>query len=248
MSVVPKDVLKFTSPTKKFLCRLEDNHVGIEFLEFTIQDYDTKRVIFHVDRDTSAAPDFDSSSNFDADSLRRIDYKFESDVLMLPRVQTKLKFKVGRKKVRQFRMIERHYFRNRLIKSFDFTFPFCVPGSTNTWYSEYELPPMDNALIDEIVKRPYETESDSFYFVGNELIMHNKARYHYFHTEATKRRMEAKSGGGGGEKTGGGAAAAATAAASAKVTDSGGGGKDDYDDDAGKEADYDEKADKFSGK
>ena len=75
--------------TKEFLCRLEDNHVGIEFLEFTIQDYDTKRVIFHVDRDSSAVPDFDTSANFDVDQLRRIDYKFESDVLMLPRVQTK---------------------------------------------------------------------------------------------------------------------------------------------------------------
>ena len=31
--------------------------------------------------------------------------------------------------------------------------------------------------VNEIVKRPFETESDSFYFVGNELIMHNKARY-----------------------------------------------------------------------
>ena len=61
-------------------------------------------------------------------------------------VDDRLKFKVGRKKVRNFRMIERHYFRNRLIKSFDFTFPFCVPGSVNTWFSEYELPPMDQAL------------------------------------------------------------------------------------------------------
>jgi len=245
MSVIPKDVLKFTSPTKKFLCRLEDNHVGIEFLEFTIQDYDTKRVIFSVDRDSTPVPDFDPSSNFDPDSLRRIDYKFESDVLMLPRIQTKLKFKVGRKKVRNFRMIERHYFRNRLIKSFDFTFPFCVPGSTNTWYSEYELPPMDQGLINEIVKRPFETESDSFYFVGNELIMHNKARYNYYHTEATLARMEAKSG----------SASAATAAADSKTASAGGkeddsaagGGKDDFDD-GGKDADYDEKQDKFSGK
>ena len=40
-----------------------------------------------MDRDS--VPEFDSSSNFDPDSLRRIDYKFESDVLMLPRIQTK---------------------------------------------------------------------------------------------------------------------------------------------------------------
>ena len=26
---------------------------------------------------------------------------------------------------------------------------------------------------------PWETQSDSFYFVGNELIMHNKAQYAY---------------------------------------------------------------------
>ena len=29
---------------------------------------------------------------------------------------------------------------------------------------------------------PYETESDSFYYVGDEMIMHNKAKYAY--TEA----------------------------------------------------------------
>lgn len=247
MSVSPDDVVRFTEPTKKFLCRLEDNHVGIEFLEFTIQDYDTKRSIFHVDRDSNSVPDFDTSMNFDPDSLRRIDYKFESDVLMLPRVQTKLKFKVGRNKVRQFRMIERHYFKKRLIKSFDFTFPFCIPESTNTWYSEYELPPMDNALINEIVKRPFETESDSFYFVEDELIMHNKARYNYYHTKATLARIEAKTSGGAG------AAAAASAAAPEKAADfgskdssAGTGEKDDYDGGADdKSADYDEK---FSGK
>ena len=198
-----------------------------------------------MDRDSTPVPDFDPSANFDPDSLRRIDYKFESDVLMLPRIQTKLKFKVGRKKVRNFRMIERHYFRNRLIKSFDFTFPFCVPGSVNTWFSEYELPPMDQALINEFVKRPFETESDSFYFVGNELIMHNKARYHYYHTKATLARMEAKSG---SAPTAAAAADSKTASAGGKEDESSaGGGKDDLDD-GGKDADYDEKQDKFSGK
>ena len=67
----------------------------------------------------------------------------------------------------------------------------------------------------------------------------------YFHTQATLARMEAKSGSG--------SAAAApdsktdAAAASGKEADvGGGGGKDDYDD--AKEADYDEKQDKFIGK
>lgn len=30
-----------------------------------------------------------------------------------------------------------------------------------------------------MIDNPYETKSDSFYFVGNELIMHNKAEYAY---------------------------------------------------------------------
>jgi len=31
----------------------------------------------------------------------------------------------------------------------------------------------------ELIKHPYETKSDSFYFVENKLIMHNKADYAY---------------------------------------------------------------------
>ena len=36
----------------------------------------------------------------------------------------RLAFCVGNDAVSNFRMIERHYFRDRLLKSFDFTFPF----------------------------------------------------------------------------------------------------------------------------
>ena len=34
------------------------------------------------------------------------------------------------------------------------------------------------ALI-EMKNAPYETKSDSFYFVGNKMVMHNKAEYAY---------------------------------------------------------------------
>ena len=37
-----------------------------------------------------------------------------------------LRFRVGNQPVTNFRMIERHYFKGRLIKSFDFEFPFCI--------------------------------------------------------------------------------------------------------------------------
>ena len=37
-------------------------------------------------------------------------------------------------------MIERHYFRDRLLKSFDFEFGFCIPNSKNTVEHIYEFP------------------------------------------------------------------------------------------------------------
>lgn len=196
-SITPDEVCRFKKPTDGFLCKLSDNKYGIDFLAFSIKDYDTKRKIFAVDRESNmdalAGVDL---SNIDEDSLRKIDYKFESDVLSLPRIVTQLKFTVGDNIVQDFRMIERHYFKGRLIKSFDFTFPFCIPKSTNTWTSEYELPPMDAALVDEIVKSPNQTQSDSFYFVQGKLIMHNKARYTYFYPPGREAKLEGKLSGG----------------------------------------------------
>lgn len=33
--------------------------------------------------------------------------------------------------------------------------------------------------VQEMILHPYETQSDSFYFVDNKLVMHNKADYSY---------------------------------------------------------------------
>lgn len=32
-------------------------------------------------------------------------------------------------------------------------------------------------VVNEMIEHPYETKSDSFYFVNDKLIMHNKASY-----------------------------------------------------------------------
>ena len=114
-------------------------------------------------------------------------------------------------------MIERHYFRDRLIKSFDFSFGFCIPGSTNTWEAVYAMPPMDKELVDDMVAHPYETSSDSFYFVGDKLIMHNKAFYKYVPEDANAqcKSYEVKYASAKGEKAG--APAEAKGAAGAKA-------------------------------
>lgn len=76
-------------------------------------------------------------------------------------------------------MIERHYLRDRLIRSYDFDFGFCIPNSTNTWEAIYDIPTLDEATQKDMVAHPFAATSDSFYFVNDELVMHNKAQYEY---------------------------------------------------------------------
>lgn len=166
-------------------------------MNFNIIDYATKKVIFEVGRDIP--PPADMTVDFSAlreDMYRKIKYSFSEDVLKLPAIQTSLVFSVGNKEVKSFRMIERHYFRDRLVKSFDFPFGFCIPSSTNSWDAMYNLPPMTDELINDMIENPYETKSDSFYFVDNKLIMHNKASYKYTREDAaqSKKSYEDKYG------------------------------------------------------
>lgn len=51
-----------------------------------------------------------------------------------------VEFVVGGKAVNKFRMIEKHYFRDRILKCFDFEFGFCIPHSRNTVEHIYEFP------------------------------------------------------------------------------------------------------------
>lgn len=62
-----------------------------------------------------------------------------------------MEFTVGDKEVKRFRMIERHYFRNTLLKCFDFEFGFCMPRSSNTCEHIYELPNISEKLSESVV-------------------------------------------------------------------------------------------------
>ena len=51
-----------------------------------------------------------------------------------------VEFIVGDNPVSNFRMIERHFFQDKLLKTFDFSFGFCIPNSKNTCEHIYEFP------------------------------------------------------------------------------------------------------------
>ena len=54
-----------------------------------------------------------------------------------------------------------------------------MPNSRNTWEVIYTLPELDAETEKAMIDNPYETKSDSFYFVGDKMVMHNKAEYAY---------------------------------------------------------------------
>mmetsp|Transcript_32083 Transcript_32083/g.29041 ORF Transcript_32083/g.29041 Transcript_32083/m.29041 type:complete len:207 (-) Transcript_32083:360-980(-) len=179
--ITPDYVLSLNKPTKGFLCSLSDNKYKIDFISFKIRDAESGYVLFEIDKDPEEpelTPEQEAALDNDP-KARTISYQFGPLFFKLKTVGTTLKFSVGDKPCKNFRMIERHYFRDQLIQSFDFTFPFCIPNSVNDWENIYDIPNLSKEVKKEMIDNPYETTSDSFYFVDGDLIMHNKAEYDY---------------------------------------------------------------------
>ena len=42
--------------------------------------------------------------------------------------------------IKDFKMIERHFFKGKCLKTFEFDFGFCIPSSTNTCEHIYDMP------------------------------------------------------------------------------------------------------------
>ena len=190
--ITPDVVRSYTGFTLKFLCGMSSNIYNIRFKRFKVRDIETDFVLFDVSDDSDDSnnnenmPEELKDENLkkieDEDiykSPRMIRYHLGPDFLDLKNLGSSLTFSVGDKPVKDFLMIERHYFNEILIKSFEFKFDFCIPKSVNTWEYIYTVPEIDPKLKQQMIDEPWHTRSDSFYFVGNDLIMHNKAIYNY---------------------------------------------------------------------
>lgn len=176
--VAPEDVLKLTKCTENYLCEPGANIYNIDFTRFKIRDMETGAVLFEIAKPDNIDDEIIDNEE-DPNAGRFVRYKFSSEFLKLKTVGATVEFTVGDKPVNNFRMIERHFFRDRLLKNFDFEFGFCIPNSKNTCEHIYEFPTLDINEVQEMVDHPFETKSDSFYFVDGKLIMHNKADYAY---------------------------------------------------------------------
>uniref|UniRef100_UPI0035901326 protein unc-119 homolog B-like n=1 Tax=Myxine glutinosa TaxID=7769 RepID=UPI0035901326 len=183
-----EDVLALRRITRGYLCSPKDNIFGIEFTRFKIRDLDTGTVLFEITKpphgrgdvpETFEDDEDDGEAEEESTAGRFVRYQFTPAFLRLRTVGATVEFSVGSQPVPAFRMIERHYFGDRLLKSFDFDFGFCIPNSRNSVEQVYEFPALSDSLVEEMIARPYLTRSDSFYFANGVLVMHNKAEYAY---------------------------------------------------------------------
>ncbi|XP_016084781.1 protein unc-119 homolog A isoform X1 [Sinocyclocheilus grahami] len=176
--ITPEDVLGLQKITDNYLCGPEQNIHKIDFTRFKIRDMETGTVLFEITKPPTTESG-EGRTDFDQNAGRFVRYQFTPAFLRLRQVGATVEFTVGDVPINNFRMIERHYFRGQLLKSFDFEFGFCIPSSKNTCEHIYEFPPLSEEIMREMILHPYETQSDSFYFVDNKLVMHNKADYSY---------------------------------------------------------------------
>ncbi|KAG9394879.1 GMP phosphodiesterase delta subunit [Carpediemonas membranifera] len=177
--ITPEHVNKLKEPCTGFLCEISDDIYDFDFKAFKIRDIASNEVLFNMDDSGKLVGSVEPMMLEGEDMYRGIRYHFPAKFWNMKSIGTTLTFSVGDMPVRDFRMIERHYFRGKLIHSFDFTFGFVIPNSTNQWEAIYPVPKVSKKVVADILKSPWEVKSDTFFFSGRTLIKHHRAEYAY---------------------------------------------------------------------
>ncbi len=182
--ITPDFVRAMHEPTEKFLCPLKANRFALQFLNFEIKNQETGHVFYSHEQEM--LPNSELLINDDDyppemlhlfDEMRTVNYNFPEEFLRSKIITSKLVFKVGELPVKDLTILDKFYFKKKVVKSFEFKFPFCIPNSTNEWEYIYEFPDLDESTIDAMINSPVQTISETFFFAGDELILHNKANY-----------------------------------------------------------------------
>ncbi|XP_073835575.1 unc-119 lipid binding chaperone isoform X2 [Musca autumnalis] len=163
-SITPEDVLRLNKISDDYLCSPSANIYEIDFTRFKIRDLESGAVLFEIakppseqyatdgslDNLMSATEDLTIEETADANAGRYVRYQFTPAFLNLLTVGATVEFTVGSRPVNNFRMIERHFFRDRLLKTFDFEFGYCIPYSKNSCEHIYEFPNLPPDLDEKL--------------------------------------------------------------------------------------------------
>ncbi|PKU29412.1 hypothetical protein llap_20284 [Limosa lapponica baueri] len=131
-----------------YLCTPEENVYKIDFTRFKIRDMESGTVLFEITKPAASGTSSEVPVWYSWRDLFFTEDEFKivklSDMSFF--IIFEVEFTVGDKPINNFRMIERHYFRDQLLKSFDFEFGFCIPSSKNTCEHIYEFPQLSEDL------------------------------------------------------------------------------------------------------
>ena len=166
-----------TAPTDVFLCKLKDNWPKLSFKGFKIRDMISNITL--VDVPTDEIEDESQLTDDDDPSKRQIKYHFGPDFLQLQTVGLTMRFGIGGQPVQNMEMVERHYFKGRVIQDYSFKFGFVIPNSVNEWEFVYDMPDFSEEEAQDIITDPWGVKSDSFFFADGRLVVHNRAEYNY---------------------------------------------------------------------
>eukprot|EP00094_Tigriopus_californicus_P008177 TCALIF_07873-PA protein Name:"Similar to Unc119b Protein unc-119 homolog B (Mus musculus)" AED:0.09 eAED:0.09 QI:0/0/0/0.5/1/1/2/0/190 len=148
----PEHVLRLKKVTENYLCQPEANVYGIDFTRFKIRDMETNATLFEIAKPPGQPVPVDEH---DPNVGRFVRYQFTPEFLKLRHVGATVEFTVGATPVKDFRMIERHFFHEKPLKTFDFEFGFCIPNSKNTCEHIYDFPQLDDNTIRQMVTEPF---------------------------------------------------------------------------------------------
>ena len=124
--VGPDYIRSLNAPTERFLCKLSDNWPDLKFGGFKIRDMISGITLVEVNDD-----DVDNENIKDTDdpTTRVIKYHLGPDFLRLKTIGLTLNFSNGDQPIKDMLMVERHYFRGKCIRSYEFKFGFVIPSS-----------------------------------------------------------------------------------------------------------------------
>ena len=94
------------------MCPTNANVYNIDFVKFKIRDVDSGAVLFEIAKPPDYQDD-DPDSEADSEAGRFVRYCFTAEFLKLKSVGATVEFTIGPEPVHDFRMIERHYFKDK---------------------------------------------------------------------------------------------------------------------------------------
>ena len=154
-AITPEYVRTLTKPLDQMLCLLQDNNL-IRFGEYRIRDIQSGAILMEISEENQAygdrlAREEELAGNVSLET-RTVKYNFGPDFLKLRTIGLKLDIlAITEDPIKDLTLIERHYFENKLIREYEFSFGFLIPKSKNTTEFIYDLPKFSDEEMDRIL-------------------------------------------------------------------------------------------------